>query len=94
MALLLWTDASAACPPGGPLDFGDCAAIRPFVIGIGTTAVALYVVGLSAVLWWVAGLRARHVADPRAARDWYLLAAGIGLAIAPLLAFTLLSALR
>lgn len=94
MALLLWTDASAACPPGGPLDFGDCAAIRPFVIGIGVTAVALYVVGLSAVLWWVAGLRARRVADARAARDWYLLAAGIGLAIAPLLAFTLLSALR
>jgi len=29
-----------------------------------------------------------------AARDWYLLAATIGIAVSPLLAFTLLSALR
>ncbi len=94
VSLLLWTDASAPCPPGGPLDFGDCAAIRPFVVGIGAAAATLYVLGLSAVLWWVAGLRARRVADVRAARDWYLLAAGIGLPAAPLLAFTLLSALR
>jgi hypothetical protein len=34
------------------------------------------------------------VADARAGRDWYLLAAGLGLLIAPLLAFTLLSGLR
>jgi hypothetical protein len=34
------------------------------------------------------------VADARAARDWYLLAAGIGIVVAPLLAFTLLSGLR
>jgi hypothetical protein len=34
------------------------------------------------------------VADGRAARDWYLLAAGLGLLVAPLLAFTLLSGLR
>ena len=55
---------------------------------------AIYVVGLSAVRWWTAGLQARGVADARAGRDWYLLAAGLGLLIAPLLAFTLLSALR
>lgn len=55
---------------------------------------ALYIGGLSSVLAWVAGLRRRRVADPRAARDWYLLAAGIGLVVAPLLAFTLASAFR
>jgi hypothetical protein len=54
----------------------------------------LYVAGLSAVLWWTGGLRRRGLADARAARDWYLLAAGLGLVVAPLLAFTLLAALR
>jgi len=34
------------------------------------------------------------VADETAARDWYLLAAAVGLPVAPLLAFTLISALR
>jgi len=52
------------------------------------------VAGLSAVLAWVSGLRRRGVADGTAARDWYLLAAAVGVPIAPLLAFTLLSALR
>jgi len=50
--------------------------------------------GLSAVRWWTAGLVRRGVADHVAARDWYLLAATIGIAVSPLLAFTLLSALR
>ena len=68
--------------------------MRPFAVGLVVTATALYLIGLSAVLWWVSGLHARGVADARAARDWYLLAAGIGLVVAPLLAFTLLSALR
>jgi hypothetical protein len=57
-------------------------------------AAVLYVAGLSAVLAWVGGLRRRGLADVRAARDWYLLAAAIGLPAAPLLAFTLVSALR
>jgi len=57
-------------------------------------AAILYVTGLSAVLAWTAGLRRRGVADARAARDWYLLAALVGLPVAPLLAFTLVSALR
>lgn len=68
--------------------------MRPFAIRLVATATALYLIGLSAVLWWVAGLRSRGVADARAAREWYLLAAGVGLAVAPLLAFTLLSGLR
>lgn len=57
-------------------------------------AALLYVGGLSAVLAWVGRLRRRGVADAAAARDWYLLAAAVGLPVAPLLAFTLLSALR
>ncbi|HSM38020.1 MAG TPA: hypothetical protein VK838_01720 [Candidatus Limnocylindrales bacterium] len=55
---------------------------------------ALYVTGLTAVLAWTTGLRRRGVADARAARDWYVLAAALGLGVAPLLAFTLASALR
>jgi hypothetical protein len=82
------------CPPGGPLAFGSCAAVRPFAIGVVLLAAALYVTGLSGVLAWTSGLRRRGVADARAARDWYLLAAAVGLLIAPLLAFTVLSALR
>jgi hypothetical protein len=46
------------------------------------------------VRWWTAGLESRGVADARASRDWYLLAAALGLLVAPLLAFTLVSALR
>lgn len=68
--------------------------MRPFVLGVVGLAAVLYAVGLSAVRWWTIGLRRRGVADARAARDWYLLAAAVGLVIAPLLSFTLVSALR
>ena len=68
--------------------------MRPFAVGVIGLAAALYVAGLSAVRWWTSGLRARGLADHRAARDWYLLAAALGLLAAPLLAFTLVSALR
>jgi len=61
------------------------------VLGLGA---ALYVIGLSGVLAWVNGLRRRGLADAVAARDWYLLVALVGLLAAPLLAFTLVSALR
>ena len=74
--------------------FGDCHEIRPFGIGVVGLAAALYVIGLSAVRWWTAGLRRRGLADAGAARDWYLLAGGLGLVVAPLLAFTLVSGLR
>jgi hypothetical protein len=89
-----YLELRSACPPGGPLAFGSCGAVRPFAVALVLLAAALYVTGLSAVLAWTAGLRRRGVADARSARDWYLLAAGIGLLVAPLLAFTLLSALR
>lgn len=59
-----------------------------------TLSAVLYVGGLTAVRWWTTGLVRRGVADAGAARDWYLLAAVIGLPVAPLLAFTLVSALR
>lgn len=68
--------------------------MRPFVLSVLGLAALLYVVALSAVLAWVTGLRRRGVADGVAARDWYLLVALVGLPIAPLLAFTLVSALR
>ena len=68
--------------------------MRPFAVGVVGLAAVLYVVGLSAVRWWTSGLRRRGVADERASRDWYLLAAGLGLVAAPMLSFTLVSALR
>jgi hypothetical protein len=92
--LLIVAELGAPCPGGGPIAFGDCAVVRPFAIGVVALAAALYAIGLSAVLWWLEGLRGRRVADAGAARDWYLLAAGIGLVVAPLLAFTFASALR
>lgn len=87
-------ELSTPCPPGGPLALGDCVALRPFTLGVLGLGAVLYVAGLSVVLAWVSGLRRRGVADGIAARDWYLLAAAVGLPIAPLLAFTLVSALR
>jgi hypothetical protein len=92
--LLIGLELSAPCPGGGPLAFGDCTEVRPFVVGVVAMGAALYVAGLSGVRWWTRGLVRRGVADGRAARDWYLLAAGLGLLAAPLLAFTLVSALR
>ena len=87
-------ELAAPCPPGGPLAFGSCEEVRSFAIGVGGLAAVLDVIGLSAVRWWTVGLERRGVADERAARDWYLLAAGLGLLVAPLLAFTLASGLR
>ena len=92
--ILIAAELAAPCPPGGPIAFGDCVRVRPFAIGVVALATLLYVIGLSAVLAWVSGLRRRRVADARATRDWYLLVAGLGLLAAPLLAFTLVSVLR
>ena len=93
-ALLIGAELTTACPPGGPLSFGDCDDVRPFAIAVVLLAALVYVGGLTAIRWWTTGLVRRGVADRRAARDWYLLAAATGLAIAPLLAFTLVSAVR
>ena len=64
------------------------------MIAVVAVSAVLSVIGLSAVRWWVGGLRRRGLADARAARDWYLLAAGVGLVVIPLFTFTTLSALR
>lgn len=93
-ATVIALELAAPCPPGGPLGFGDCASVRPFALGVIGLAALLYAAGLSGVRWWTADLRRRGLADARAARDWYLLAAALGLLAAPLLAFTLVSALR
>jgi len=93
-AILVALELSTACPPGGPLAFGSCDRVRPFAIGVVALSAMLYVLALTGVYAWTSGLLRRGVADRRAARDWYLLAAVIGLPVAPLLAFTLASALR
>ncbi len=93
-AIPIGIELASPCPPGGPLAFGDCDEVRPFAVGVIGLAAVLYVAGLSAVRWWTGGLRRRRLADATAARDWYLLAGGMGLIVAPLLAFTLVSALR
>lgn len=92
--LLIGIELATPCPPGGPIAFGSCADVRPFAVGVVGVAAVLYVVGLSAVRWWTVGLRRRGVADARAARDWYGLAAVLGVPVAILLAFTLVSGLR
>ena len=90
-ALLIGLELSAPCPPGGPLAFGDCR-VRPFRSRSWPWR-NLYVVGLSAALVDREPSRSRRWPMPRC-RDWYLLAAVLGLIVAPLLAFTLVSALR
>ncbi len=91
---LIGAELGAPCPPGGPLAAGTCGSLRGFLLALTGLSPVLYVGGLSAVLAWTARLRHRGLADPRAARDWYLLAGVVGIPVAPLLAFTLLSALR
>jgi hypothetical protein len=93
-ATLIAVELAAGCPAGGPLAFGDCEVVRPFVIGVVALAAGLYVAALTAVRLWTTGLVERGAADARGARDWYVLVAGIGLLVAPMLAFTLVSALR
>lgn len=93
-AAVIAAELMAPCPPGGPLAFGDCHTARPFAIAVVALSAILYIGALTAVRWWTGGLVRRGVADRGAARDWYLLAGGIGLAIAPMLAFTLVSAVR
>ncbi len=94
MALLIGAELASSCPTGGPLAFGDCDRVRPFAIAVTALSAVLYLAALTGVRWWTTGLVARGVADSRAARDWYLIVAAVGLPIAPMLAFTLLSALR
>ena len=93
-ATLIAVEHSSPCPPGGPLAFGSCDRVRPFAVDVVALSAALYVMALTGVRRWTVSLVERRLADRIAARDWYLLAAAIGLVMAPLLSFTLLSAPR
>jgi len=88
------SELSSPCPPGGPLGWLGCGGARDLALGSFALGALLYLGALSGTLAWVARLQDRGVADQAAARDWYLLVALIGLPLAPMLAFTLLSALR
>jgi len=58
------------------------------LVGLGAV---LYVVLLTAVVFWASRQAARPNADPHGGRDWYIVAALVGLVVAPLLAFTILA---
>lgn len=82
----------APCQPGAFLAF-DCGSVRDLVLALIPLAAILYVAVLTAVVWWASRLAARPNADPHGGRDWYVVAALVGLVIAPLLAFTILAGL-
>jgi uncharacterized protein YqgC (DUF456 family) len=80
------------CQPGAVLAF-DCGPVRDLVVALIPLAAVLYVALLTAVVWWASRLAHRLNADPHGGRDWYVVAALVGLVIAPLLAFTILAGL-
>jgi len=63
------------------------------VLALIALSAILYVTLLSAVVAWSARLARLPGVDPSAGRDWYLVAAFVGVPIAPLLAFTILGGL-
>jgi hypothetical protein len=71
----------------------DCGETRDLVLAVIALGAILYVALLSVVVAWAARLRRLPGADPAAGRDWYVVAATVGLVIAPLLAFTVLAGL-
>ncbi len=85
-------ELSTPCPPGGWLAV-DCGPTRDLVLGVIGLGAVLYVALLSAVVAWSARLARRPRADPHGGRDWYVVAALVGIVIAPLLAFTVLAGL-
>lgn len=92
VGVLVFRERILACPPGGPLAL-DCGPIQAVVLSVAPLAAILYVALLSAVVAWSQRLARRPNPDPTGARDWYLVAAVIGMAIAPLLAFNILAGL-
>ncbi len=71
----------------------DCGPTRDLLLGVLGLGAALYVMLLSAVVLWSARLAKRPGVDPHGGRDWYIVAALVGVVIAPLLAFTILAGL-
>jgi hypothetical protein len=88
--VVVGVELAAPCPPGGWLAF-DCGPARDGVLAVLVVAAVLYVGLLSAVVWWWSRVARRPGVDPRGGRDWYLVAAAVGLVIAPLLAVVLLA---
>lgn len=71
----------------------DCGSTRHLVLAVIGLGAILYVALLSAVVAWSARLRRRPGADEHSGRDWYVVAALVGVVIGPLLAFTILAGL-
>ena len=92
LGFLISREGAMPCPPGGLLAF-DCGSIQRLALTVAPLAVILYVALLSAVVAWSRRLAHRPHPDPTAGRDWYLVAAVLGVPAAPLLAFTILAGL-
>ena len=92
VGLLVLGETATPCPPGGLLAF-DCGGVQRIVLAVAPLAAILYVSLLSAVVAWSSRLARRPNPDPTGARDWYVLAAVIGVPIAALLAFNILAGL-
>ena len=91
--LLVASEGTSPCPPGGPLAL-DCGPVQGLILDILPLAAVLYVAFLSAVaVWSTRGAGRRPVVDASSSRDWYLVAAVIGVPLMPLLAFTILAGL-
>lgn len=82
----------APCPPGGWLGVA-CESGRDGVLAVLGLSALLYVALLSAVVWWWSRVARRPGVDPSGGRDWYLVAAAVGIVIAPLLAVVILAGL-
>lgn len=91
-AAIIGRELVASCPPGAWLAI-DCGPTRDFALSVIALGAVLYVALLSAVVWWSGRLADRPGSDPNGGRDWYVVAALVGVVIAPLLAFTILAAL-
>jgi len=71
----------------------DCGPARDLMLALVALSALLYVTLLTAVVAWSARFARLPGADPTGGRDWYLVAAVVGVVIAPLLAFTILGGL-
>jgi hypothetical protein len=86
------TALAGSCQPGTFLSF-DCGPARDLVLAVITLGAVLYVGLLTLVVAWTSRMSRRPGAEAVSGRDWYLVAAVVGVVIAPLLAFTILAAL-
>jgi hypothetical protein len=90
--LLIGGELAAPCPSGGWLAI-DCVPARDPVLALIALSAILYVTLLTGVVAWSARLARLPGVDPTGGRDWYLIAAFVGVPIAALLAFNILAGL-